>query len=958
MANRRLFEEYELELSKRQLNVWRDRSALRALEFYNALQTFMRDVERARGSSGLVHLLCVDASEIATFAIPNSGSRTAFTFGDLLVPRKSADASVDFGELDRLISHHLLFGREEGHVLLEPHAQEVFLLEKSAADFVSNTSAEFRASANAGGMWALSTSQLRSIQDWLTNTPSEQLPEEFDLFRETFLPGWRTGMAAELESKIHERNRINYYLRKGRFHLLSPPSTGFRSILSVLDRHNITLNWSHFEGFLSNDENEKEFDEVASTIQSMAKVLQGSKKRHRWFDEAVRRDAHAFATMHLTNKYFAKNHFRVRIEFISRSRSLLDIIGALPEGRMRVTVRHPLLVPEIYDFNQGALQSLGDVFQALDGAISPFIDAHKRVEHSNLTSDMKLLEQIQNPALELVDVLSDSITIQQTLEQSPDLEKSIGSVFRFNSTPTQTGAGRGDIDHNLVKEIAVVFKLISQALSESRDPFSRSAVEDISAKNALLVNFERSASYPSGTKILSRVVEIPIEESTWPIGFYAIRFLGGSFSRIFHLYSVRTRQFVSSFASNRADEFTPCEVALPSDALFDLANLAFENLSSEKASNERQSESKPDQNDLVFNLEATLLSCMAFANRGRWQTAATIASTTLTYVMSEIRADPTETGSEKESFDGQFSEDVRVALACKELFLMRHYCERAISAQQLRVGKVSIRTTKGDASRNMARAQRDLDAAVYMNEVADRRARKLPDICISSKQGTPTGKSLFDDLRFPLIHSASWIEQYLSVAFGSGSEHKNHIGVYDEVGPMRTRLDIWTAAGLSKELEVVAWRACRIASSSSGSDTRRYYFHLEARALQNLLAMFIVFLAVDTSPDILTFWNRELRPSPDRILVFRNWSTWHKRFEELRAKYSFEMRISPVFNLVLPAISFLDDARIEGRVRDFDAELQSLVDALRKLRESERGSSDFFLVGLINSLIARLESLY
>lgn len=157
------------------------------------------------------------------------------------------------------------------------------------------------------------------------------------------------------------------------------------------------------------------------------------------------------------------------------------------------------------------------------------------------------------------------------------------------------------------------------------------------------------------------------------------------------------------------------------------------------------------------------------------------------------------------------------------------------------------------------------------------------------------------DGRLRLAHLGGWIDHFLILMAAEGMNAA--VGSGDGIArTYRGRLDIFTAAGLVKEITLTAWQM-RVSAENIGDDheyaagLRRYLAHQEARCLQAALTVFLLFMAFPLSPPLHRLWLGD-DMEPERILVFRDWPAWLERYKKLSAQHGFSMRFRTLIELV------------------------------------------------------------
>src|ERR1043165_1412956 len=78
----------------------------RAILLHNALRSFIRDIGRRVAATTHRTACFTDVSEIYSWVAPDEGSFNAFSFGDLLIPAKQSQSTLEYGsELRTLIEN-------------------------------------------------------------------------------------------------------------------------------------------------------------------------------------------------------------------------------------------------------------------------------------------------------------------------------------------------------------------------------------------------------------------------------------------------------------------------------------------------------------------------------------------------------------------------------------------------------------------------------------------------------------------------------------------------------------------------------------------------------------------------------------------------------------------------------------------------------------------------------------
>ncbi len=978
-----LFTDQDKEAIDAGLGRWVHTPVWRAVVFRNALQAFLVDIDGMREKREQAKAFCIDTTEIVAFAASNNYTRNSFSFYSLVSPeggKPCEESSVNekCAEIDRMVTRHLLFDRAEGCLLLEPYAEELAIISHAISKKFRIEDQRLLEQMADDGLLAISKAQFQGIEDWIGQSRSSQIPAEFFKFRDTFLPGLRTNLIANLYTLRKAKNLLHLFTKSGNYSLLGPASLGDRSFFARLNRHtNRKLNWQDFKTYYEKDSIQATIEEIQSTYERFSKEIRKSYQSDQEQSASNSRDGIAIATVHVLNSYLKKNDLPPLVTLVSRSMTMHAFAGLLPNGKINFQLRHPLFIPEIYQFDTASLQTIAHIFQSVDNAVKPYMDnISSRIRTEEGTSRTageaggfsengvkSLNKTIGLQSQELIRALADTIAVQQVLERDEPkklvqklllhAEKSVEKEKKGTAPINESDADR----ERKAELIENLFRMISDRLRNHRDPFSIEAIRAIAQKNRSLISFERRRIVEDQKYLELRYINVRPTEPVYPIGFIMIRPVGGKLPRAFHLYSDESKSnLLGKDWATRGDYSEHRSIEVSKDFLLALADSALDS-NDDPVAQQQKVESKA----VIESLEATLLACIVFSDQGHYSAAATIASTILNQVTTQLQI--FETGSGKyatEDFSDQI-EDPVILLALKELFLIRHYCERAIAINQLHYKEASLPLPRGETAKNLARAQRDLDLAVLMNEHAEKVALKLLD-----KKYSATGIRWFQESRFPIIHFSAWLDQLVAIiSSGRNSiEDSTRISESASMQELWRRHEIWTLSGLAKECEVQIDALEKLKLGHENTGFHRYLSYSQVRALQNNLLLFIVLLAYDFAPELQSFWRIDIKPKKDRILVFRNWRKWYNNFQDIEGQFDFELVPTKFVALIydtISSISRIRDSNVgENRNSDYRKLLSDLGKSLEKdINKFERGARrEFsFLENLTGQLITKINNL-
>lgn len=918
--------------AERWLDAVASRPIIRAIRFRNALQAFVRGVGHAEGVLPPVKLMAVDTTEVVALTGYSDQAFRSFSFDTLLAGGGDDGRSGRLRVLDGLINQHLMSGRGQRFLLLTPYAEEVEILRQGKARHADQQIQRIQETPFA----LLNPEQRRRIGAWFEERRhSADLDREWRDFKARFLPDLTDQMLDRLLAATREAESLDAFIRHARFMLVRPAGAGERSLVTALEAEGLAgFRWDAYLDHCRRPEVLARAKDIVAVVGGLLGRIRQGYKTPDVAAAASLRDAQAFAAVDLLNRFFAEHALRARVDLVGRSPSLHDVIASLPDGAVHVTVRHPLFLPDIYEFDRLRLNRLRVAFLRMDAALASAIDIDSLHAggRDGAENEETLIEEVRKAAFDVVDVLEGALTVRQALES------------RTLNSAAAAGEGAG-----VWRRVTDFFALVERGGPDGEDLFSLDLFRQLVHRNRALADFARDRVFGGGDgeSLDLRIIDFFEEEeynqrNSRKIapgtkreprrieGFaldamMMVRASAGGFRRAFHIHSGRVARLVrgsvaAAAAGGARDQHRPVVARVPIATLFENLDAALGALS------RRKTEEDGADDDVVFNLDATLIVCIAFAGRDRYDTAIALASTVLHRMTSDLRR-----GASRGFDTGQ----LRERLAYRELFLFRHYCERALARRDFFTANRRVADSKGSVAKNIARAQRDLDFAALMSEDAER--------CQGTGVPSPAGERALRDGRLKLAHLGMWIDQILIAleAERAGAEAGSREGARARL--YRERIDVFTAAGLVKEISLAAWAAGEhgrgVADGNRHAPSlRRYFAHLEARGLQGALTVFLLFLAHPLSPPLHRLWLGDTSLEPERILVFREWESWYGRYVELVRTHSFSMRIHELIVIVcstlqeaaaLPAGhgSARDPERLGTLLRDCHDRLRRCIDS-------------------------------
>jgi hypothetical protein len=1018
----------------------------RAIWFRNSLRALLEDVEHAQLPTPPIKIMAVDTTEILSATSYNKSAFTAFAFGGLL--DQAPNGSDNFAEqdflpnaeletIDKLILQYLLEHRNDRYLLLDSQAEEVVNLQRRHEQSWNKATGRVY-NAALDRFRGFEDSQLENILTFLKTRSPAAIPDEWKRFREEFLPNWRSDMLDQVWKRSKSLASIEALIKNGKYLFLRPSWFGARSLLRFLNATSFKshpIEWEKFDQFAKTSGVAAQYDETYAVVRKLLAVTpRGEFRTKEELNTAAERDARALATVHTWNSFFICDRVNARIELVTRTHALHRVVASLlessqdqrdQEAKLQVTLRHPFLLPDIYQFDPKSLAAIGVIVNAIDGVIGPYLRAAPADADPKVGDGDPRFSDAQKAALGIVPLLRDIVPVQQGLELPRSTALEIYRETIFSDTAKKpakhgtrrNGEGKRGGDPLIVEKIEAVFKAIKEQLRNRNDPISQEAILALVERNSALVQFEGDRIFATDRdeRITFRVFDFRSEsseldrstshdETVLSLPCLTVRPVGAageSFSRLVFIHSPQLIALISAGldTSTSGDEKVPTEFSLPVSVILGGVKEALSALKTNPLPRDFGKDAAPDPvavASFVLNLNATLLAALVFASKRRFDTALSLTSTILHQITGEIRR-----GGWRSSYRVG---DIRLSLAYRELFLLRHYCERAVAMDDYLHG----RSGSTAVSRNFARAQRDLDFAALMAEDAERiRADKLrveskqllhavgatrpergelrhealqvttdepsevaaemePGVDEVKHEGSPAapaGVDNFEDFRLKLAHFAGWVDQFL-IASHDRAESST-IDWQDSESDMRLRrFSIWTAAGLVKDIVTDAYfahkrRMAISAESRAGRYQRRYFAYVEARALESALILFIIFMAYRVSRDMVRLWLVTGTSPPDRILIYREWHDWWRRYDYFHDHFKFEFRTYGLIAAVCRALFAIQGLRANpedaGNPRSYAEIIANLK--VRLEEASEKEDAGRFIKTITEALLVTIRDL-
>ena len=854
-----IFSDDELEQAAALLRAYPKRTITPAIRFHTALNGLIMDANRSQKQESSNAILALDSVEIIALVKHSRPQHTAFTFNGLIAGDKDWDAQIE--DLDHLISHWLVAAPRHPFVLLDSYAHEIQDVWSAIENQNRGDQESLFPKVDRAEAIDFPPEALERIRDYIVSPQTDaEVLGEFEKFRDDFMPSWSMSIVKSLIGRRTTLQKLGDVFRSSDYVYLRGPEFENRSVARAI----ANFDWGGFQDFVAEPKVAQEFEGVRSAIAKLASVPKFGKDL-----EAVtvvaENDALAFADIHTVNSFLRNTGRQERVELVTRSSLLADILSVLPAGRLDVPLRHPLLLPDVFEFDEGALGAITEISQRFDAVMAPYLEDYED-GYSDWPREQeeKDLENTKEIARDLVRWLRDTAVAQVSRKQG------VLDRVQFQSARTGKNWDRSET----VTVIRQIFDALIQSLEDPTNPFTTTTLKDLARRNRDMASaiWERTLN---SEELIARTLKIDSKQLT-PVPAMALRILHQEFTRLFFLYSEKGRALLERKFLERApggkrpSARTEVEVDLSrADTLVEFDRL-LGSLTNSSGSSE----------DRCYLYDITLVICAAFASKGEMTAAASLASTVLHQVSVVMR---------RQSHDLNKMEVVE-RLALQELFIFRHYCERstALSNYFKNTRQPTYQFMRGLLEKDFARAQRDLDRAAELD---------------TAPVGTEASK-LVRSVRLRLIHMSGWMDMFLMT--DTIDVEKKRDGPELPLRKLASRRDIWAAVGYAKECLDDLNSVHSLAQACEDKECERF---LAARILQNVNVMFLALVFSRNVPLMDRVLRGEHRVMPDHMLKFEAYANHWGRFEDLISQYHFQFRMRELCDLVFSAIRKIDTLR-------------------------------------------------
>ena len=859
-------------------------------------------------------VFCVDFSEIFPVVTYNHPAVSAFTLGGWLaqpekvleiVSKRIKDETFKINrtdlkyiyadenliktwkKLDQAVLNQLIFDTDTPIGLSDPHQSELLRLEKYF--FNKTDSLSTKGDLHDPSFLektGLTPKILKNIRKWYEELEgsgqSKKLDEEHNKFLMDYLPGWNMRDVKEIV-EIHDSNkRLQQTFQRS--HL--------SDIFSQKFLPDNQLDYNDFIRYLRNDEAETSFQEVYDAYYQCLNRVRNVKKA-----SSAETDAEAIALIVLVNKYLEDRGSEHEIQLISRTPTLLHAARLL-DNKYNISVRHPFFIPEIYQFDSQELDQLTKLVSGISDAAQEYSDGYTR----NGTVDNQPESVLAMLINELSKLLTGAVQLKDWESSSDDYKNKTLAIYAANTE-----------DRDIVKDF---LRLLSDSAIKNE-----SLYQSIVRRN--FKNLEKLAAQEKISN-RARTIKPSISKSTRSEPYQYFR-LSSMYSymgpTIYFYHESPLNIFLEDSDNITLDSAnTLPELRRLNDSIDNVSIFHSEmNISSTYRKyfyeiNQGESPQRfTEKNSHLFSssmasltdcdlkdeFESHLLHWMSsiqveayiYALFQQHRYAAVLCSEALSILSPILNGGITDFDAINSFFVEHIS-DVKILKCAKELFLLRHYCSRALAYDQpgYKFGaNLSMQVVYSDPHRpfyHFARADRDLHFANLVHRYCETENIHWADY------------DQLSDPRLLFARHAGYQENVLK-SFES-------IEFPDEL-VSRSRNLFWTTASNTRSIDKLA-RQLRYNDYSDENahppplgelDIHNLYFL--SRAYQVNITAFLVFLSEPRLSVFDAFLDLYGLPEHKNILGFCHVFYWHAQFKDVMGEL-----VSSKFNYSKKSIKTID----------------------------------------------------
>lgn len=862
--------------------------------FTNGISLFLRHFIENEGQSGKKRIFAIDSSELFPQPQGEHNPDVAFSFSPFLVDNESSSSAINLSisRLDELIRYELLFSKHQT-LLLDAHSEEIVNLRS-------------RKKVNIPQLLApnepISTESLDLILKLLRSSDSEaQYHQLWQSLVNDFFPWLQENSIRHIQKEILHFDLIDTFLNDSRHCYLRSMDLMSKNGISVdksVEYWFKQLKGSEnfdFDGFIEYIGEKNVAEQNRKLVEDLSSLLDHA----RGPSPANEIDARAISQAHYFNSYLENQGILIEVALVSRTHTMHEVLASLPAHRIRLSVHHPMLVPEIYNIGHKIQGKLGNIFRSARNLMA-------------LPKNQFETRETEHSAREEAQIIFRYLSGMISVGSSAGLSKSIGSEEVTGETEGREPVERSELAGRILAEL-------QDSIERGKDPLTRQTWLRIQERTRI---FLQELSETKEQKIcLSEIVGDP----TLPFeSYYAVRCIDPYFGPLFHFYVLDLRKYLAQNDRSESANFEAQERELDVNLVVTEFNALLDDHNRKNTgSNFFERGDLEGSSGLRNRLEHTLLVCLILASREYHQIANEIASEALSPLGDLIRKD------ENPDAPPDYRRDI--FLVMRELYLFRHHSERHIALKQSADSPgTSLIDENMSAELNLARAQRDLDYSVFIFERAmfleGKLEQGLPTSLIESNNSSLTLS--MDDLaasanlgevsdgRSLIAHIGGWVDHFIILIHERMASSDPKSLPFNYFTSIEARGYIWSMAGMAKDASALSTRYKRRSEDTELSPTlRSYSAYLEKRLLQSALLLFAVHFCAHLSPVVSRLLAAPIQTKNERLLAFRDWREWWVRYESINTGLAEEVRMNNLIGDLCRAVDDIQSGKEAQAVR-------------------------------------------
>lgn len=910
-------------------------------------------------------VFCIDFSEIYPLLNYDKGAAVAFSFDHTMAMGKSGQNDVVLEQYDAAILNQLLFDDQNPipvcisapHIIelkrINAAIQAKIIREKDSDE--NNILSHFTHNADTSLDEKILERILNFHQEVKKNpkkTP-QYYEEVLNDFLTDFFSNIPDGAITKIKDFVSQHEKIHrlasLFSDKSNLHLFNSIPSRVSIFDRVCERYRLDtekVNFDAFYQFMHQAHIQDAHEKLSDTLMFVMTGIEAKASDQARVFPTQLVDAEALADLHFLNQFFRRQSVNVRIHFITRSPSLHSLAIALPKGYLDVDIRHPMFIPEIYAFNPNQLERLSHLIRDMSVSLKGLQDDITQIANSKEPTD-RFNKMVQN----LRELLL-STTILKDWQDNPEdykTKKNNEDIERFVKYIRDNFAQDKDEPD-----------LYMRAIEAHRD------IDEMAADSRIMYHYANKKNFgpvwiskhPMTYGLAQSHIPQATEEKWHKSQLVFAR--QGYMTPVFHLYWHKFTRYLRPARDQQgaSDGYLSYRVN-NSQAISRFLDF-FKNIEERMKKQGIEAgirnyfkyagdgDKEPSMDDVTKWLTIYQMKALFYAVFMQHRFAGIVCTEALS-VLDPI-LDPYD--AEFDAFNALGGiVPKEILLIFKELFLLRHYCSRAMAVEfsgERRGTQQSVESLERDFDRpykHLARADRDLHFAATLHRV------------VGTGNMHTANYDTGTDARLVIARQAGYLE-------GTLKNMGNYLTVEEFTSQMRSIS--WSTASNARVLAKLAQsledqlKTCSMVGCTQNKRTTQeldYYRHLIARCYQVNLTALLLFLGdvrftrLDTFLDIATPFRHK------DVLGFVHFQYWYEKLKEYHQLA--EQRSSPfprsshaTIFVICEAIVQVKALRKEIRSAKTDKNEQKAAECnndyqacLEKLHKELNSSSDNFRPG-------------